>query len=410
MSMPTHWPPEHVLNWTPRQRQVLKLIGAGRTNAEIAEELAVTLPGAKWHVSEVLTKLGVASREEAAEYWRERGRLGSRAGRALQGLAGLLSGKALIGGATAVGVAGIAAGAVIIAGSLAETRHASEADPDAADQAISHVSAVVRDGQFERCGPFATLRQANVPIVTVHTAEGDWTLGGVRSPVGEFCETFIGPQDTSGIAVAGPFPRSATGIPEGACGFGRKSAEFGLVSCEVNSAADHVEIVTDSGSVRAPAVAAPASLGVAERFVYATYDGYTENLRVRSYDAAGSVLNDIVVFDDTPRAPTVLPDYTVSDFSGSADGPGGAGGTGGLFYVPAGGGDLLFEVSNTGSSPLGIIGWCQSGIVSWRYVDGPFDAGGSGTIALSVPAGNYSCSWLVRSETAGDWAIRGKAP
>jgi DNA-binding CsgD family transcriptional regulator len=114
MSMRTEWPPEHVLNWAPRQREVLKLIAAGRTNAEIAGELAVTLPGAKWHVSEVLTKLGVASREEAGEYWRERSRLAKRARRSLQGLTALLSGKVLIGGAAAAGVAGMAVGGAMI--------------------------------------------------------------------------------------------------------------------------------------------------------------------------------------------------------------------------------------------------------------------------------------------------------
>jgi DNA-binding CsgD family transcriptional regulator/heat shock protein HslJ len=56
--------------WTPRQRQVLDLITRGRSNQEIADELGVSLDGAKWHMREILSKLGVATREEAAEYWR----------------------------------------------------------------------------------------------------------------------------------------------------------------------------------------------------------------------------------------------------------------------------------------------------------------------------------------------------
>lgn len=58
---------------TPRQRQVLHLLAAGRTNPEIARALGISLAGAKWHVSEVLSRLGVASRAEAAVYtpWRE---------------------------------------------------------------------------------------------------------------------------------------------------------------------------------------------------------------------------------------------------------------------------------------------------------------------------------------------------
>jgi DNA-binding CsgD family transcriptional regulator len=354
MSMRTQWPPEHVLNWTRRQRQVLQLIGAGRTNAEIAEELSVTLPGAKWHVSEVLTKLGVASREEAAEYWRERSRLAARARRSLRGVVGVLSGKVLLGGATAAGVAGVAAGAVIIASSFAIAGVEPVAEAIAGIPSEGWASELVIDGQFERCGPVGTLRQRSVPIVTVHTPDGDWTLGGVRTPDGDFCETFISPGATTGIGFAGPFPLSATGVPEGGCGFGRQSADYGIVNCVVGADADYVEIVTDSGTSRMPAVPAPPILGVDQRFVYATYDGYTENLRVRSFDSRGNLLHETVIFDDTPRSPTVLPDSTASSFSGS--GPGGAGATGGLFRVPEAGGDLVFEVSHTGLTPLSIIG------------------------------------------------------
>ncbi len=56
---------------TPRQREVLALIAAGKTNAEIAEDLDISLDGAKYHVREILGKLGVESREEAAAAWRE---------------------------------------------------------------------------------------------------------------------------------------------------------------------------------------------------------------------------------------------------------------------------------------------------------------------------------------------------
>ena len=54
--------------WTVRQKQVLDLIAQGRSNTEIAEELGLSLDGAKWHVSEILSKLQAEQREEAAEY------------------------------------------------------------------------------------------------------------------------------------------------------------------------------------------------------------------------------------------------------------------------------------------------------------------------------------------------------
>ncbi len=57
-----------------RQRRVLDLLVAGKTNGEIGDELGMTLDGAKWNVSEILGKLGLDSREQAAEYWRWRKR------------------------------------------------------------------------------------------------------------------------------------------------------------------------------------------------------------------------------------------------------------------------------------------------------------------------------------------------
>jgi DNA-binding CsgD family transcriptional regulator len=51
---------------TPREREVLALLRLGLTNEEIAGRLNITLDGAKYHVSQILSKLGVATREEAA--------------------------------------------------------------------------------------------------------------------------------------------------------------------------------------------------------------------------------------------------------------------------------------------------------------------------------------------------------
>ncbi len=54
-----------------RQREVLALMARGRTNAEIAEHLGLSLEGAKWHVREIFGRLGVESREEAVRVWRD---------------------------------------------------------------------------------------------------------------------------------------------------------------------------------------------------------------------------------------------------------------------------------------------------------------------------------------------------
>lgn len=92
---------EHELNH--RQREILDLLVDGKTNGEIAESLGMTLDGAKWNVSEILTKLGLGTREEAAEYWRWRRRGVRRVGSWMRGLFSPLIGKvALAGGAAAV--------------------------------------------------------------------------------------------------------------------------------------------------------------------------------------------------------------------------------------------------------------------------------------------------------------------
>jgi DNA-binding NarL/FixJ family response regulator len=54
---------------SPRQREVLGLLTHGLTNAGIANELGVSLDGAKWHVGELLGALGVDSRHEAARWY-----------------------------------------------------------------------------------------------------------------------------------------------------------------------------------------------------------------------------------------------------------------------------------------------------------------------------------------------------
>jgi DNA-binding NarL/FixJ family response regulator len=51
---------------TEREAQVLALIGAGRSNAEIAHELDLSLKTVQNHVSNVLTKLQVRDRTQAA--------------------------------------------------------------------------------------------------------------------------------------------------------------------------------------------------------------------------------------------------------------------------------------------------------------------------------------------------------
>jgi DNA-binding CsgD family transcriptional regulator len=51
---------------TPREREVLALVADGRTNPQIAQALFISRKTVGIHVSNILAKLGVASRGEAA--------------------------------------------------------------------------------------------------------------------------------------------------------------------------------------------------------------------------------------------------------------------------------------------------------------------------------------------------------
>lgn len=102
-------------DWTPRQKQVLDLLMRGQTNSQIAKALDISLDGAKWHVGEIISRLGVDSREEAADYWRTQNGLPARLFRVLRGLWPSATAAKVVSGGVAAGlVAGLAV-AVIVA-------------------------------------------------------------------------------------------------------------------------------------------------------------------------------------------------------------------------------------------------------------------------------------------------------
>jgi DNA-binding NarL/FixJ family response regulator len=74
---PTGPPRQPIEPLTDREEQVLGSVARGRTNAEIAGELYITLSTVKTHVASLMTKLGARNRVEIAIWAYETRRVGS---------------------------------------------------------------------------------------------------------------------------------------------------------------------------------------------------------------------------------------------------------------------------------------------------------------------------------------------
>jgi DNA-binding NarL/FixJ family response regulator len=58
---------------TPREREVLQLVAAGKDNKTIAGLLGITINTTEKYLTEIYEKLGVSSRTEAVRWWQEGG-------------------------------------------------------------------------------------------------------------------------------------------------------------------------------------------------------------------------------------------------------------------------------------------------------------------------------------------------
>ena len=68
-------PRDHLDPFTPRERAVLSLVAAGRTNRQVGEELYISEKTVSVHLSRIMTKLGANRRAEAVATAYERGLL-----------------------------------------------------------------------------------------------------------------------------------------------------------------------------------------------------------------------------------------------------------------------------------------------------------------------------------------------
>jgi DNA-binding NarL/FixJ family response regulator len=76
---PAGRPKQPIEPLTDREEQVLATVARGRTNAEIADELYITLSTVKTHIASLMAKLGVRNRVEIA-MWAHQNRFGSSRG------------------------------------------------------------------------------------------------------------------------------------------------------------------------------------------------------------------------------------------------------------------------------------------------------------------------------------------
>jgi DNA-binding NarL/FixJ family response regulator len=60
---------DQVADLTPREQDVLDLVGEGLSNQEIADRLVIEVGTVKNHVHSILQKLDVSDRDEAADHW-----------------------------------------------------------------------------------------------------------------------------------------------------------------------------------------------------------------------------------------------------------------------------------------------------------------------------------------------------
>jgi len=122
--------PRHPDILTPREWDVLALLRERATNEQIASRLGITERTAKFHVSEILSKLGVSSRAEAAAWQPEERRSWWLAASVPLALTSRVGGRGL-------NAIGLAAGAGVLAAALAGVALLSVMLMRGRDQAVS---------------------------------------------------------------------------------------------------------------------------------------------------------------------------------------------------------------------------------------------------------------------------------
>ena len=160
---------------TPREQEVLRFLREGLSNAEIAERLDISLDGAKFHVSEIISRLGVESRYEAAAW--QPSRSGAFGGAAILALFKKPAPERVFHMAARIAFAGFALALVLLAVGVLIMASRGDDDASLSQEGGAEVSANERTLSPENAAqllPTALLSPADFPdeVWTV-TMEGD---------------------------------------------------------------------------------------------------------------------------------------------------------------------------------------------------------------------------------------------
>jgi len=175
---------------TDREREVLELLRRDFTNEQIAQRLGISLDGAKYHVSEILSKLSVSTREEAAILRLEDRRPWWMTGFAIAGA-----------GAAAATVGAVA---LLVTGAL-RTDEEARVDPGLTlEQAYDRISdAIARPGYVLHTTIVSESRDADVERLAAYTKE-IWTDSSsqrIREEIQYNSEFVLGSPTTSIAAI-----------------------------------------------------------------------------------------------------------------------------------------------------------------------------------------------------------------
>lgn len=403
MSTTNHsWRLDTDYHWTPRQREVLDLIARGLTNAEIADRLEITLAGAKWHVSEVLSKLGVDSREEAAEYWNARKSPVARARRAFSAFAAGISGWKVAVGATSL--AAVASGTIVVASIAGGAAPVLSTDAIPTPRPTHTPPPTPLSFELpKRTSPDYVITTLNEPVdrpvmAAYFTDRGIcFTFKSVESEArGELWCALYPSLTTPDTA---PYITSFSG-----------SCPWTTISGMVPPNVDRVQVLSITGNARTlDLVPAPPELKTDARFYYSAFPCDGSLSLVQALDAAGNVLGSQELYDPEHAPITTSHPPVASELHTSGIGdPSGGGSVGGpAFAVPSTAATVMFDVDHQGNGAISIGAYCNTGIVEVRWV-GPRDPkDGSGVVAIDVPAGNVACH-LFDIRAYGPWWIDGR--